>query len=402
MPMLKLPVLLLLFMISLHSAQIEAFTIAGNYDEALFDLAEDNNGDLSAVGFSQHFSTRTRASYDDAFSYLAAHADARGEQMHLLRFKRDGSVHFNRQIAMPERSEALRMRKRPDDGYLIAGQTLGESLLLCYVDALGSIEKTVRFGTAKTDTVYSLLSLRNGGAAVAGDSMSSRERRDSLFENGLGLNDAFVTRFSPRGEKLWNRKYGTNKDESAAGIIERHDGTLLLALLRRSLPAPSLQLLRLDESGDVLARETAPIKKFEAVIDMTEEQDGNLLLLLRTKTTKGSRAYTLARFNPQLQLLTQQQITDNAAITLTSVVQNAEKMTYIAGYTETMPLEYGVIFTYNRHFERTQYERFERSENSRFERLTLMRDGRLAVAGSTRRANAQQRDYFIAWITPKP
>ena len=162
----KKPLLLLLFITSLYATTTNYSIIVNKpFDAALFDITQDYDRTISAVGFSKEYKNNS----NDAASYT--------------------------------------------NGYFIGGYTLDGSLLVVKLDAKANLLYSRTFGTKNYDRMNNLILMSDGGVLAVGSSISSGSSSDSMFNSGLGNNDIFITRFSKDVQQLWSKKYGTVYDD---------------------------------------------------------------------------------------------------------------------------------------------------------------------------------------------
>jgi len=227
-------------------------TVEGAFRDTLYDLTEDYDGQLAAVGFSEHFETETPQdeTYTNAFDYLERHNRTYGEQIRLIRLDRAGSVTLDRSFSLDAFNRAVSVLKTPDNGYFVGGYTHEGEMLLAKLDANGKSRFLERFGTATSDRLERLVGLRDGGVLAIGSSLTTRDPADPLFEQGLGKSDISVTRFSKQGTKLWGKKLGTLDDDYGVAAAEAADGSLMILGRHDAEALPSALIFRLDEHGD--------------------------------------------------------------------------------------------------------------------------------------------------------
>ncbi|MDX1295364.1 MAG: hypothetical protein R3302_03805, partial [Sulfurimonadaceae bacterium] len=200
--------------------------IKGPFQDALYDVTEDHDGQISAIGFTQDFKAAPAVSetYYNAFDYLAAQSRSHGEQIKLVRIDDQGETTFEHSLKLPEFNRAVSVVKTPANGYLIGGYTQDGQMLVTKIDQNGNQLFLKRFGTKNHDRMNRLVALRDGGVLAVGTSVTSRDRGDKLFQQGLGHNDITLTRFSRNGQQLWSKKYGTVHDDSGIDATEAYDG----------------------------------------------------------------------------------------------------------------------------------------------------------------------------------
>ncbi len=216
-------ILWLLLLPLLLSAAPYSILVDSGFQDRCYDITEDHHREISAVGFSQHFQSEAlpeRVVYSNAFDYLQSVRKSPGEQIRLVRLNGEGAITFDFSNNLSRFNRAVSVVKTADNGYFVGGYTQEGELLLLRLSVSGSILFEKTFGTRNFDRMNRLVALRDGGVLAVGSSMTSRSHSDPLYEQGLGLNDIFLSRFDQNGRVLWSKKYGTLSDDRGMDAAE--------------------------------------------------------------------------------------------------------------------------------------------------------------------------------------
>jgi hypothetical protein len=92
------------------------------------------------------------------------------------------------------------------------------------IDASGVTQWTRQFGTTKYDYVEAVEIDGAGNTLVVGHTIGSLPNQTSL-----GLEDAFVRKYSPTGEALWTAQFGSSADDYANGVAVDSGGNVFVA-----------------------------------------------------------------------------------------------------------------------------------------------------------------------------
>ena len=106
--------LTLLLLSSLHSKTSDYSVIIDKpFNDALFDITEDYDRSISAVGFSREFKQNSQASktYTNAFEYLSSVSNKHGSQIHLLKLNNKAEVILSRATKLARFTEAVALAK---------------------------------------------------------------------------------------------------------------------------------------------------------------------------------------------------------------------------------------------------------------------------------------------------
>ncbi len=249
--------LLLLFflLLSLTYAKITTdFSVIVHkpFDAALFDITEDYDRTITAVGFSKEFkqSSKPSKSYTNAFDYLASVSNKYGSQMSLVKVNNQAQIILSKTAKLNRFNKAVAVVKTPTNGYFIGGYTMDGSLLVAKLDSNANILYSKMFGTKNYDRMSNLILLSDGGVLAVGSSFTSRAITDSMFQTGLGNNDIFITRFSKEGHILWSKKYGTRFDDNGIDAVEAQDGSIIVVSTMASQKSRDVSFMRITENGN--------------------------------------------------------------------------------------------------------------------------------------------------------
>ncbi len=330
--------LLLLLLSSLHAANSNEYSIiiGGPFEDALYDITQDHDGQISTVGYSQSFSdSKTPASqtYHNAFDYLASLKGAQGEQIRLLRLDAKGDITLDRSLGLTQFNRAVSVIKTPENGYFIGGDTQDGELLVVHLSSNGDVLFTQKFGTKNFDRLHRLISLRDGGVLAVGSSITSRDPNDSLYEQGLGLNDIVLTRFTKSGQKRWSKKYGTLHDDRGITATEAYDGTILVAGTTDIGKDRKITLMRITENGDRIWLRKYGKKGIFNVHDLITLRDEHFLASLSYLDSKKIQHIRLAKFDLQRNLLAERNISTDAGAALYSIKEQSDGKIIGVGYT---------------------------------------------------------------------
>ena len=246
--------LLLFFLFFTLFAQEQPFSIVVNrdYDAALFDVVENYDRTISAVGFAKQNKANTHPSqsFSNPFDYLESIKGAYGTQMHLLKVDNQAHIVLNKSASLSRFNKAVALLKTPSDGYFVGGYTLDGELIVAKLNANGALEFAKLFGTKNYDRMNNLVALSDGGVLAVGSSFTSRDTTDDMFTTGLGVSDIFLTRFSKEGKILWSKKFGTKHDDRGVDAVEAADGSIIVISTMAYEKNKNVTLMRITENGN--------------------------------------------------------------------------------------------------------------------------------------------------------
>lgn len=131
---------ILTFLLIIASLNAKEFSVIIDkpFNEALFDITQDYDRSISAVGFTKEYTSSNthNTTYTNAFDYLASLSDSYGSQISLLKVDNNANVLIDKANKMPQFSEAIALVKTPTNGYFVGGYTLDGSLIILKLDLM--------------------------------------------------------------------------------------------------------------------------------------------------------------------------------------------------------------------------------------------------------------------------
>ncbi|MDX1296524.1 MAG: hypothetical protein R3302_09650, partial [Sulfurimonadaceae bacterium] len=285
----------------------------------------------------------------------------------------------------------------PANGYLIGGYTQDGQMLVTKIDQNGQQLFLKRFGTKNHDRMNRLVALRDGGVLAVGTSVTSRDRGDKLFQQGLGHNDITLTRFSRNGQQLWSKKYGTVHDDSGIDATEAYDGSIILLGTTDRAAKRTVSFMRLGENGDKIWRMEYNSEGYHNGYDLITLSSGRFMASFTERTAKQIEKIRLVTFDLQQNLLNERDVTTDASSALYAIAQHSNgTITGVGGVTR-MPS--GKTDALAMHFDaqcNTLWKKeYGNAGNDLFRNLHIMRNGTIVAVGETVAAGSEISDMWI-------
>jgi len=167
------------------------------------------------------------------------------------------------------------LEQTSDDGFIIAGVTSssGEGMYDVYLiktDASGNKQWSNTFGGSDLDRGYSVHQTSDDGFIIAGVTSSF----------GAGGKDVYLIKTSTSGNKQWSNTFGGADDEEVFSVKQMSDGGFIAVGYTKSFGAgdSDVYLIRTDESGSELWRETYGGAKDDEGYSVLETSDGGFII----------------------------------------------------------------------------------------------------------------------------
>lgn len=388
--------LLLIFTLNLFAKPYIAI-ISGPFEDVLFDITQDYDRQISAVGFSQNYrqDTDSNTAYTSAFDYLDSISSNKGEQLHLIRLDSKAKISFNFLNKLPRFNRGVSVIKSRDNGYFIGGYTQDGKLLLLRLSSGGSIIFQKQFGTKNYDRMNRLVALRDGGVLAVGSSMTSRSRKDDRYTQGIGLNDIYLTRFNQEGNIIWSKKYGTRADDRAIDATEAFDGTLLILANTSQGSTQDITLMRLSEEGDKIWLRRYRSKGVLNAHRLITLRDNNFLTSISYYDSKHAQQTRLIKFDLQKNILQECNITTEGTNILSDIKERSNGAIVGVGHRNTRLKTEAMAITLDNHLKPIWKRFFDNFERSTFHALTLLHNGDIAIAGELIKKGSEIADMLV-------
>ncbi len=391
--------LTLLLLSSLHSNTSDYSVIIDKpFNDALFDITEDYDRGISAVGFSREFKQDTQKSktYTNAFDYLSSVSNKHGSQIHLLKLNPKAQVVLSKATKLSRFTEAVALAKTPSNGYYIGGYTLDGDLLILKVDSGGNLIFNKTFGTKNYDRMNNLILMSDGGVLAVGSSVTSRSATDNMFETGLGKNDIYITRFSKDGRKLWSKKYGTKHDDRGIDAAEARDGSIVVVSTTSYEKNKDITLMRITENGNRMWLKHYKSENLVTPRKIIRLRDNNFVLALSEYNNMQKEQIRLIKFDLYKNVLIDKKIFTTYPSTLNDIKEFSDGSFIGVGYVKNTYNTDGLVIILDSHLSMRNQEHYGKSQYDLFNAVTILHNSQAAAAGVHTNENSQETNMWIA------
>ena len=395
----KLTLLLTLFLLTSLYAKTSDFSLIVKqpFNAGLFDITEDYDRDMTAVGFSKNYkqSSSSSRTYTNAFDYLSSISDQHGSQMHIIKINNKAETIFSKQAKLSQFSEAIAVVKRPDNGYFLGGYTLDGSLIVLKLDSNANLIYSKIFGTKNYDRMHNLILLSDGGVLAIGSSVTSRSQSDNLFETGLGNNDIYLTRFSKDGQLLWSKKYGTGYDDEGIDAVEAQDGSILVVSTTSYDKHKDVSLMRITENGNKIWLKHYKGEKLTTPTKIIRLRDNNFVVSLIQYDDMRREHIRLIKFDLYQNILIDKDIFTSYPSGLNDIQEFSDGTFIGVGYVKditntdalAMILDSNLVMLNQEHYGDENYDVFNAA--------TILHNSQVAAAGIHTDNESQESNMWI-------
>ena len=368
------------------------------FNEALLDITEDYDRGISAVGFTKDYKQTSMPDdgvYTNAFDYLESIANAQGSQMQLVKVDKGANIVLSKSAKLSRFNEAIAVVKTPANGYFIGGYTLDGDLLILKLSSGGSIIFNKIFGTKNYDRMNNLILLSDGGVLAVGSSITSRDKHDSLFETGLGLNDIYLTRFSKDGVKLWSKKYGTKYDDRGIDAVEASDGSIIVVSTTSYDNNKDITLMRVTQNGDKIWLKHYKKGLFVTPYKIIKLKDNNFLLSLSQRNEIEKDQIRLIKFDLQRNILINKEIQTTYSSALYDIKEFSNGNIVGVGFVRDIYDTDGLAMILDSQLEMLNQEHYGDENFDTFNALSILHNSQIAIAGLNTNKKSQESNMWI-------
>ncbi|MDF1883569.1 hypothetical protein JHD49_06410 [Sulfurimonas sp. SAG-AH-194-C21] len=398
----KRTLLFLLLLTSLYATPSNYSIIVNkSFNSALFDITQDYDRTLSAVGFSKNYknNSNTALSYTNAFDYLASTSQKFGSQMHIMKVDKTAKVILSKVSNLPKFNEAIAVVKTPANGYFIGGYTLDGSLLVLKLDAAGNLLYSKTFGTKNYDRMNNLILMSDGGVLAVGSSITSRSTNDDMFNSGLGNNDIFITRFSKDGQKLWSKKYGTMYDDRGIDAVEARDGSIVVVSTTSYEKNRDVSIMRLTENGNRVwlkhYQEKANDDNTVIPKKIIRLKDNNFVLALTQYNHMQKEHIRIIKFDLYQNILIDKEIFTTYPSEINDIKEYSDGKFIAVGYVKDTYNTDGLAMILDSNFILLTQEHYGQDNYDLFNAVTIMHNSQAAIAGVHTNNDSQETNMWI-------
>jgi len=399
----KLTLLFTLLLLSTLHANKSDFSVIIHkpFNAALFDITEDYDRTITAVGFSKEYkaNSNVQRSYTDAFEYLSSVSSTFGSQMHLLKVGQNSEIILSKIATLTKFNEAIAVVKTPTNGYFIGGYTLDGSLLVLKLDANANVIFSKTFGTQNYDRMNNLILMSDGGVLAVGSSITSRSTTDNMFQTGLGNNDIFITRFSKEGHKLWSKKYGTMHDDRGIDAVEARDGSIIVISTTSYNKNRDVSFMRITENGNRIWLKHYQEKgnNDNTVIPrkIIRLKDGNFVVALSQYNHMQKEHIRLIKFDLYQNILIDKEIFTTYPSGVNDIKEFSNGTFMAVGYIKDTDNTDGLALVLDANLVMLNQEHYGSQNYDIFNALTILHNSKVAVAGVHTDSNSQETNMWI-------
>ena len=391
---------LLLFVVTILNASNFDLTIDKRFDSALFDIAQDYDRQITAVGFSKNFQTSTsrNTTYNDPFEYLKGISSSKGTNMHLIKVDNYATITLNKILNLSVCSKAISVLKTISNGYFIGGYTLDGFLVVLKLDSKARILFTKIFGTKNRNTINNLVKLRDGGVLSVGTSKTAKSTTGNIFESGLGLNDIYITRFSKNGRQIWSKKFGSEYDDEGIDAVEARDGSIIVISKTSYDNNQDMKIMRITQNGNKIWEKSYKTKDIITPHTIIQLRDGNFLLSLTQKARLQKEYMRLIKFDINKNIINDKVLNSTYSSALKDIKEYSNSNIIGVGYVKDDYNTDALVVILNSKLEMLHQQHYGDENYDEFNAVTILHNSQSAVAGIRTDIDSQESNMWITKI----
>ncbi len=184
------------------------------------------------------------------------------------------SITFYKHIGDMGKSRGVTVEQTKDLGYILVGYTTNglhgsEDVLLIKTNAHGEILWKKTFGGKGEDYGWAVRQNDDEGYIISGYTNSF----------GNGAMDAYLIKTNSKGEKIWSKTFGREKDEYGWDVRITKDKGFIIAAQTNSFGNGEVDayLIKVDDKGNELWSKTYGGHKTDRIFSVQESDDGTFI-----------------------------------------------------------------------------------------------------------------------------
>jgi len=391
--------LAIILLTSCMYAKTTDFSIIINekFNNALVDVTEDYERSISAVGFIKEYkesSSINSTTYTNAFDCLSSLSNAHGSRIHLVKVDKHADILLRKSMNLKNFNEPIGIVKTPQNGYFIGGYTTDGFLLLLKLDSNGNKIFLKKFGTPNQDKMNKIILLRDGGVLTIGSSSTSKTNHD-LFQNGLGLNDIYLTRFSDNGTMLWSKKYGSHNDDAGIDAAEADDGSFIVLSKKNSDMQTGITLMRITQHGDKIWLQEYINEKRTTPHKIIKLRDNNFAVSLSQRDEMDKEQIRLLKIDLHKNILQDKTVHTTYASVLKDIKEYSDGKIVGVGYIQDNYDTDGLAMLLDSKFSMLTQEHYGSDEYDSFNALSILHNSQIAIAGVHTNEDSQETNMWL-------
>jgi len=236
----------------------------GENRDKIWEITETDDGGFAAAGYTYSFGDG-------------------GTDAWLLRFDSDGDTIWTRTYGGSFGESAYSLAQTKDGGYVVAGTydqlydyhppdcNSGDVYIVKTYETGEKVwEHTYGVGICGMDICRSIISMPDGGAAIAG-----------WTETYEGWDDVYIVRVDSKGDTLWTRTYGGVGDDRGYCIAPTKDGGFIITGKSESCATckEDLYLIKIDADGDSMWTRTFGTGFNDWGMSVAQTSDGGYIVV---------------------------------------------------------------------------------------------------------------------------
>lgn len=367
--------------------------IKKKFDSNLYGIVQDNDDQISAVGFINDYKTiDPKKKLNDPLNDAAF-----GTQMELVRTDKNAKITLDINAHLAPFNKAVSVIKTPQNDYYVGGYTLDGEFFIAKLNSLGRKIFLKEFGTKNYDKMNKLVALKDGGVLTIGSSMTTRDQSDPIYETGLGLNDIFISRFSRDGELLWSKKYGTQNDDVGYDAVEAFDGSIIVLGSTTEGMTKDAALMRINERGDQIWFKTYSLNKQLNPYALIALKDNSFLASIGSIEDNNKEQINLLKFDLQQNIIAHKTIHTFYPSALYDIKESSNGSIIGVGYvtdyeksnTDALAMQFSASLqlVWQEHFGNDNYDTFHK--------VAVLRDGQYVAVGAKTLNNSEVTNMWI-------
>ncbi len=215
---------------------------------------------------------------------------AGGFDFYLVKTDPKGEEQWSKTYGGPKDDRCWAVLSTRDGGFLLAGETKSqgageEDFFVVKVDAEGVEQWSKAYGGARGDRCFAVAQADDGGYVLAGQT----------YSDSAGERDAHIVKIGANGDLEWSRTFGGEARDVGHGITQTSDGHFLVTGYTASFEATAYDpyLIKIDAQGELLWTRVIPMDGVNRTLTGEQASGGGYYLVGVTENPATRRTAAL-------------------------------------------------------------------------------------------------------------
>lgn len=268
-------------------------TLGGTKNESAQSVVETTDGGYAVLGYTQSMDGDIQNKSNDSFNFWLIKFNALGEEQWQKNYGGTNDDRGHSIITTNDGGYAILGSSKSSDGNVSSNAGYNDFWML-KLNATGNISWEKSFGYSGADSAFSIAQTNDGGYILSGVldvTASNGEGNNRLMQRHAG-GDYWVIKINTSGELVWSRYFGGTFTDTAYGVVEAADGSIIVVGssdsndvdINNNKGSYDFWIVKLSNEGELLWEKSYGGNEIDEARALTKTSDGNFIVVGDTRS----------------------------------------------------------------------------------------------------------------------